>query len=605
MSLKVFVASIVVLEGVHSTLSRCSSEDISFQLVTGRVYQNQKHILETKPGMLELSSCLSLCRSLSNCQSVNYETGLCVAFNTTAEDHPELLSVSEFPVFTMYAHKICLPTTSKTPCKKDWAFQMVPDAELQVSQEKLVAVRDVSECRTKCRDETQFVCRSGVYQSSSNMCSLSSFDRLSSSPAAFHHSPGSTYLENTCATEITGVCDFKPIRGKILKTVDSVYQDVLSREQCQEMCVKMDTFTCRSYDFGVTGTRVCRLSHHMAATLSHVREPYLQIEDAAMYEMTACYNVSVTCGEDRMIAHVRTSKMFNGKIYTKSRPYSCIRDVRGKLEFELSIGYNDVNCDVERNKAGHFITDLILQHHDRIVTSTDIGLQVRCRYDMANTTVHQRVNMGVQMVHQAYAEDELVGAPNVSMRITDQRGGDISSAKVGDPLALRFEILDKRSPYEIFVRELVAMDGQDTSEILLIDSEGCPTDVSIMQAVVSKGSANTLQANFDAFKFPTSPLVQFRALVTPCMPRCDPAQCGAFNSFGRRKREVAKEGGEGFKVANAITIVDTFDLVSERPKSQLGCVLETRGSLVICLAVTIFLVTQGALIILWARLKQR
>ena len=126
-----------------------------------------------------------------------------------------------------------------------------------------------------------------------------------------------------------------------------------------------------------------------------------------------------------------------------------------------------------------------------------------------------------------------------------------------------------------------------------------------MQAVVSKGSANTLQANFDAFKFPTSPLVQFRALVTPCMPRCDPAQCGAFNSFGRRKREVSKEGGEGFKVANAITIVDTFDLVSERPKSQLGCVLETRGSLVICLAVTVFLVTQGALIIFWARLKQR
>ena len=44
--------------------------------------------------------------------------------------------------------------------------------------------------------------------------------------------------------------------------------------------------------------------------------------------------------------------------------------------------------------------------------------------------------------------------------------------QVGDPLALRFEILDKRSPYEIFVRELVAMDGLDTSEILLIDSLG-------------------------------------------------------------------------------------------------------------------------------------
>jgi hypothetical protein len=43
---------------------------------------------------------------------------------------------------------------------------------------------------------------------------------------------------------------------------------------------------------------------------------------------------------------------------------------------------------------------------------------------------------------------------------------------VGDPLALRFEIEDEWSPYQIFVRELVAMDGKDTSEILLIDSIG-------------------------------------------------------------------------------------------------------------------------------------
>ena len=47
----------------------------------------------------------------------------------------------------------------------------------------------------------------------------------------------------------------------------------------------------------------------------------------------------------------------------------------------------------------------------------------------------------------------------------------------------------------------------------------------------------------DAFKFPTSQLVQFRALVTPCMPRCDPVRCSDTHtqSFGRRRREVAEE----------------------------------------------------------------
>ena len=100
-------------------------------------------------------------------------------------------------------------------------------------------------------------------------------------------------------------------------------------------------------------------------------------------------------------------------------------------------------------------------------------------------------------------------------------GQDILSAKVGDRLALRFEIQDKlNSPYEIFVRELIASDGIDASEILLIDSIGCPTDYSIMNVLEEvNGSGQTLQANFEAFKFPTSSLVQFRALVTPCIPR--------------------------------------------------------------------------------------
>lgn len=51
-------------------------------------------------------------------------------------------------------------------------------------------------------------------------------------------------------------------------------------------------------------------------------------------------------------------------------------------------------------------------------------------------------------------------------------GLDINSAQVGDTLALRFEIEEKESPYEIFVRDLVAMDGLDSSEIVLIDSRG-------------------------------------------------------------------------------------------------------------------------------------
>ena len=86
---------------------------------------------------------------------------------------------------------------------------------------------------------------------------------------------------------------------------------------------------------------------------------------------------------------------------------------------------------------------------------------------------------------------------------------------------------------------------------------GCPTDSSIMQSMVTVGSAKILQANFDAFKFPSSPLVQFRALVTPCMPRCDPVRCEDivtfFSSFGRRKREITAGLMEDVDIADPST----------------------------------------------------
>jgi len=39
----------------------------------------------------------------------------------------------------------------------------------------------------------------------------------------------------------------------------------------------------------------------------------------------------------------------------------------------------------------------------------------------------------------------LVSAPNITMKVTDTDGNEITSARVGDQLLLRFEILDEQS----------------------------------------------------------------------------------------------------------------------------------------------------------------
>lgn len=183
-----------------------------------------------------------------------------------------------------------------------------------------------------------------------------------------------------------------------------------------------------------------------------------------------------------MLAKIKTSKLFNGKIYAKGSPNSCVQDVNSSLEFELRMGFDDVECNVRQQSLGRFLNDVVIQHHDTIVTSSDLGLAVTCQYDLTNKSVSNEVDLGVRGdVRPALTEEVNVDSPNVAMKITDRYGGQLlPSAEVGDPLALRFEILDKNSPYEIFVRELIAMDSMDLSEIILIDSRGCPTDHFIM-----------------------------------------------------------------------------------------------------------------------------
>lgn len=79
----------------------------------------------------------------------------------------------------------------------------------------------------------------------------------------------------------------------------------------------------------------------------------------------------------------------------------------------------------------------------------------------------------------------------------------------------------------------------------------------------SENGPNYLEIPFDAFKFPTSDVVQFRALVTPCLTACDPVFCVAqsydgkiqeMNSYGRRRRrEAGQESTIGSHNNNNIT----------------------------------------------------
>ena len=342
---------------------------------------------------------------------------------------------------------------------------------------------------------------------------------------------------------------------------------------------------------------VCRLSHHSRATLADIQDPYLDVPEAATYELSSCYNVTIECRAGDMVAKIRTSKLFDGKVYAKGAPNSCSVDVKNSLEFELRMGYQDIECNVRQNGLGRYLNDVVIQHHDTIVTSSDLGLALTCQYDLTNKTVSNDVDLGVTGdIEPALSEEVVVDSPNVIMKITTRDGNEMKdSAEVGDPLALKFEIMDEQSPYEIFVRELVAMDGADSGEITLIDSRGCPTDHFIMGPIYKSAiSGKILLSHFDAFKFPSSQTVQFRALVTPCMPTCEPVQCDddeftgelrSIISYGRKRRSLnetmidrrrkrdanSKNSHDDMLLVQSIHITDKFGFAKQQqPKPTIS-----------------------------------
>lgn len=561
----------------------CAEKDTQFELITGYVYTAPDDMLDSRPGTLMLTDCIELCRRNSTCKSANFETGLCVLFGSSAEEFPGGLTASQFPVFTIYVQKICL--TNVPSCERAWTFEKVDGFAMDKYAKKRGRVSSRLNCEMLCLAEKEFPCRSATYNAVSGDCRISDMDRHTvASTGDFVESVDDQYLESNCVDDPVKLCDFQLLENRIMKTVDSVYQDVPTMEACRDLCLTAP-YRCHSFDYGDTGERVCRLSHHTSTTLTQIQEPFLIIEDVVgTYELSSCYNVTIDCRAADMIATVRTNKIFNGKIYAKDNPNSCVVDVENGIEFSIKMAYNDIECNVKRKAQGVYSNEVIIQHHDSIVTSADLGLALNCQYDLSNRTIINDFDLSIEgEIEPSMFEEAVVESPNVLMKITKRGGTDIDSAQVGDPLELRFEIFDEKSPYEIFVRDLIAKDGNDQNQIVLLDSEGCPAEGQIMGPLIKdETNPKILIANFDAFKFPTSQVVQFRAHVTPCMPTCEPVECvysdyyGGDNtkvtSYGRKrrsfleeymhtkkKRSISEASGKDLLVTQAFVVVDKFN----------------------------------------------
>lgn len=118
-----------------------------------------------------------------------------------------------------------------------------------------------------------------------------------------------------------------------------------------------------------------------------------------------------------MQVSISTSRLFNGKIYAKSQPKSCTSDIDNSLGFGLSLPYFDRKhvqvdgsetfvltgsaneseavCDTRQPEVGNFANDIVIQHHDLVMTTKDLSLGVYCKFDLTNDSV-TRIDLRIQ-----------------------------------------------------------------------------------------------------------------------------------------------------------------------------------------------------------------
>lgn len=87
------------------------------------------------------------------------------------------LSRSQFPVFTLFAQKICVRLAQTLCPGLGWIFDRVQDYKMLGFARETRPAETTEDCMAQCLAEKTFICRSANFDSLKNTCELSDMDR--------------------------------------------------------------------------------------------------------------------------------------------------------------------------------------------------------------------------------------------------------------------------------------------------------------------------------------------------------------------------------------------------------------------------------------------
>ena len=571
------------------------SSSVAFTIISGH------YLIDTPFRVtddLTPAECVKECRRDPDCKSLNidYRRGTCEYANTRMRSPPVLLpppagtsssSADQLRVTNRnlrpssgqnYFEKLCLPhkSVARLCPDRDWLFERVQGVSLRGlpdgHKERVPGARTRESCLFHCLNLTSAtagpmvqpsnsssrtpltVCRSAEFNSLTNECMISSFNRFSSNDARIFLDKDSNvdYFESNCAPDAKGFCNTKGVKEQRQLLTEKILISN-SIEDCQSECMSDLNigFICRSFTYEAS-TRTCSLSHHSSKS-----SPIVKSATHVYFEISSCFELEVDCDPTLMKVSVHSNMLFNGRVYVRDRPKSCFIDVQNAMDFAFPIQLQGKECGTTRESEGDFSTVLVIQGNDQVVTALDKAIGVRCSFPVGNKTLRGETSLRINEI--AFLPEKKIKAsaklPDVSLRITDARGLEKDLFTIGEPLKVQVRMSDE-SVYGIFVRNIVARNGRlgegrsadgNESSLVLIDKSGCPGEGRMMREVrLIDDSTKSLESVFEAFAFTGSNVLQLEAEVETCLDRCQAVRCQQSSirsedgedsmSYGRRRR---------------------------------------------------------------------
>ncbi|XP_074595258.1 uncharacterized protein LOC141850519 [Brevipalpus obovatus] len=536
----------------------CEAADVQFELLSGSLLVTNAFKVTRD---LDPHRCLELCKNEPSCLSVNidYKKGACSFSNHNLRTSGADQTMEANPYFN-YFEKICLPVTNR--CTTDWAFERVKGKELvgMPFDKVLVDASSREECEAACLEYQAFPCRSAEYNYQMNECRLSPYNRFSSEDKRVRLESSASlvdYLENNCAKGPRGFCSWKIVKQNRMVQQDRIFLTD-SIVKCQEECLHNPNFTCRSFTYDSVD-KTCSLNHHTHHSI--LDTILVKSFTSVLYEVSACFDVQIRCEADSMVALVKTSGPFHGRIFALSHPYECFNTGHQHMDevVALSIPLHAGQCGTISLGNGTYTNSLVIQKNPYILRESDRRIDIACDYHRVRRKLRGGKNVAeVQSIAMTRVITGLAPAPPVHLRIMNSTSGkDVRAVELGDNILLKVEMTDQ-SVYGIFGSQLIAQSGDMSESILLIDDQGCPLEPSVFPSFTQDAHSKSLVAPFQAFRFATDSEIRFQMIISFCLDTCQPAYCG--------KSRSPYENGYARSIPHFNQTVKTGATVSSRAK---------------------------------------